>query len=142
MVYSYTIQSADVYPYNSSYDPIKDVPIVTGATTFTDEKVISYIILINEALYCGDKLDHSLLNPNQIHHNNIGYWNNPYVKDNPLGIEIMGTLFIPLKTKGTKTTFNSKISTSEDLENCLHIELTSAQEWNLQELNMTESVPI
>ena len=66
IVYNYTTRSADVYPYNDSYEPIKDVPIVTGASTYTDTQGVTYILLINEALYYGDKMDHSLLNSNQI----------------------------------------------------------------------------
>ena len=65
IVYNYTTRSADVYPYNDSYEPIKDVPIVIGASAYTNTQGVTYILLINEALYYGDKMDHSLLNPNQ-----------------------------------------------------------------------------
>ena len=49
-VYNYITRSADVYPYDSSYEPIKDVPIVSGATAYTDTSGITYILIINETL--------------------------------------------------------------------------------------------
>ena len=117
-VYSYTYCSADVHPYEDSYAPIKDVPIVSGATAFTDDNGVTYILIIHEALYYGDKLDHSLINPNQLRHNNVGYWDNPYDKDKPLGIDVTDDLFIPLYTKGTKILFQSR-TPKPHLINCI-----------------------
>ena len=141
-IYNYTTRSADVYSYDSSYEPIKDMPIVSGATAYTYATGMTYILIINEALYYGDKLDHSLINPNQIRHNNIGYWNNPYDQDNPLSIEIPDTLSIPLNTKGTKILFETRTPTTDELENCLKIELTSMNEWNPHTLDMSNKQPI
>jgi hypothetical protein len=40
---------------------------LAGATAYEDPvSDATYILVFNEALYYGDKLDHSLLNPNQI----------------------------------------------------------------------------
>ena len=58
--------------------PVKDVPIVTGASAYTNGDGITYILLIHEALYYGDKLSHSLINPNQIRNNDVEFWDNPY----------------------------------------------------------------
>ena len=63
-VLSYTNRTADVYPYDDSYTPITNVPIVTGATTYHHGDGTSYILVINEALCYGQKLKHSLINPN------------------------------------------------------------------------------
>ena len=62
-----TQRTADVFPYNSSYKPLLNVPIVTGATAYTVPNTDEVIILIFlEALYYGTKLGHSLNNPNQL----------------------------------------------------------------------------
>ena len=57
----------DVHSHNKQAAPIQDVPVVSGATAWDDpvsgETCIS---AMNEASHCGAKLDHSLLNPNQI----------------------------------------------------------------------------
>ena len=63
----YTGRVCDVSPYSSTYDPERDVPIVTGATAYTDQASGQvYIIVINEGLWFGEKLTNSLINPNQL----------------------------------------------------------------------------
>ena len=87
-VLSYTSRTADVYPYDSSYEPVRSVPIVTGATTYHHPNGEAFIIIINEALYYGDKLDHSLINPNQVQYNGVGFRDNPYDHAHNLEIEV------------------------------------------------------
>ena len=61
-----TEKKANVYPYDTSYEPMYNVPIVTGASTYTNINTgISFIIIIIEALYYGKKLGHSMIDPNQ-----------------------------------------------------------------------------
>ena len=62
-----TESKAGVYPYDTSYEPRYNGQIITGASTYTNrntEKI--FIIVINEALYYGEKLGHYLINPNQL----------------------------------------------------------------------------
>ena len=35
-----------------------------------------------------------------------------------------------MQAQGTKISFETTASTDDELENCLHVELTSKQEWN------------
>ena len=64
---SLTHRTADVYPYDKAYTPIANVPIVTGATAWDDtDSGQMYILVFNESLFYGTKLDHSLINPNQL----------------------------------------------------------------------------
>ena len=72
-ILSYTNRTADIYPYNDSYEPVRQVPIVSGATKYDHPNGQSYILIINEVLYYGRKMDHSLINPNQLRHNGIGF---------------------------------------------------------------------
>ena len=61
-----------VHPYSGEYKPIPDVSIATVATLWihpTDGQ--PYILIINEALYFGDRVDVTLLNPNQLRANGI-----------------------------------------------------------------------
>ena len=65
VILSYTGRECDVSPYTDSYEAIKGVSIVTGATAWTSQvDGQTYILVFNEALWMGDVLDHSLLNPN------------------------------------------------------------------------------
>ena len=65
---SYTNRFADVYPYNNTYAPIKNVPIVIAATAYDHTNRNIYILVFNESLYYGTKMKHTLINPNQICH--------------------------------------------------------------------------
>ena len=50
-IISYKSRAADVYPYDSSYSPIQNVPIVTGTTTWSDSTGATFILIIHEVLY-------------------------------------------------------------------------------------------
>ena len=102
----YTRQAVDVYAYDKSIKPIENVPIVSGATAWNDPVTGEiYILIINEALYYGKKLDHSLINPNQVRHYGIDFWDNPYDKVNGTRIDIDDTVTVRLRTMGTKILF-------------------------------------
>ena len=79
MVLKMTSRTADVYPYNPSSKPLYNVPIVSGATMVTDSITVnSFIMVINEALYYGKKLDHSLINQNKLRFYETMVWDNPF----------------------------------------------------------------
>ena len=102
-VLQYTERTADVYPYNSSYAPLHNVPIVSGATAWDNaEDGTTWILVIHEGLFYGNQLDHSLINPNQLRSNGILYQDNPFNKQDGFGINCYNLLEIPLETKGTK----------------------------------------
>ena len=97
----YTARTADVYAYSGSYAPIQNVPIVTGVTAYDDTLTgETYILVFNESLYYGLKLDHSLINPNQLRHYGIKCNDNPYEKRIGLGMEVNDKLFIKMLFPG------------------------------------------
>ena len=122
---SYTSRTADVYPYDESYTPITNVPIVSGATTYHHPNGNSYILIIHEALYYGKRLSHSLINPNQLRHFGIGFWDNPYDTSHNLSIEIDDEIVIPLQYEGTKLAFESQAPSDHELNTLPHLHLTS-----------------
>ena len=126
-----TRQVAEVFSYDSNAKPTENVPIASGATAYNFPMTHkTWILIINEALYYGPKLDHSLLNPNQLRHYGIKFWDNPFDKDHHLSNEVNDELSIPLKMKGTKICFESRVPTQHELDTCEAVELTSAREWN------------
>ena len=138
VITSYMSRTADVYPYDSSYKPIQNIPIVSGATAWTDAaNGVTYILIINEALYYGNKLDHSLINPNQIRANGIDVHDNPFDAV-PISIDMGDGLIIPLIKNGTKIYFDSRTPTEEELNMCQHIQLTSSNEWNPESVVLGE----
>ena len=65
IILQYTSRACDFLPYADSYEPIRNAPIVTGATAVTSLATGETLVLVfYEAIWMGSKLDHSLLNPN------------------------------------------------------------------------------
>ena len=122
---------ADVYPYNPSCKPLYNVPIVSGETTVTDSITVkSFIVVINEALYYGKKLDHSIINSNQLRCYETMVWENPLDPYRDLCIKTGDGNMIDLTPNGTKIGFSSHVPTDKDLRMLPHIEVTSGSEWN------------
>ena len=78
----------------------------------------------------GDKVDHSLINPNQIRHAGLGFWDNPYDKSRGLQIDVNNNLVIPLKSKETKLAFELRVPMQHELNNCKHVNMTSQNPWD------------
>lgn len=130
-VIQFTNRYADVYPYDASYAPIKNVPIVSAGTAWTDPDTDeTFILVMHECLYYGTSLPHTLWNPNQLRHNGVIVNDNPY-DDSPNRMCIdVDDLRIPLHSNGTKIQFFSRSPTEHELLHCRHIELTNINTWN------------
>ena len=129
-VLQFSRRVADVYAYDQSIRPVENVPIVSGATAWDDPSTgTTYLLIFHESLYYGSKLDHSLINPNQIRSYGIDVWDNPFDKDRDLCIDYDDAL-INLTSTGTKIFFESRAPTEEELTSCTRIEMTSQSEWN------------
>ena len=77
-----------------------------------------------------------MINPNQIRHNDIDYWDNPYDKRNGLCIDVDRGPLIDLSLDGTKVVFESRSPTMKELETCEHVELTSILKWEPHEVKL------
>ena len=137
VILEYTQRMANVFPYDDKM-PHTTVPIVNGATAIdcptTNQ---TFILVINEGLYYGTRLDHSLLNQNQIRSFGNPVWDNPFDPDRPLGIELP-ELFIPFQTKGIKILFKTRAPTTQELQNCTHVHVTSKVPWDPHEIRMSQ----
>ena len=90
VVLHFTQRMAEVFAYDENL-PSTTVPIVSGATAYTHPRTrITYILVVHEALYYGTKLNHSLLNPNQIRMHGIPLWDNAFDPNHP-EIGLVGT---------------------------------------------------
>ena len=133
-----TNRQADVYPYDKSYAPAKNIPIVTGATAWTDpDSNETFILVFNESLYYGSTLPHSLINPNQLRYSGVTVQDNPW-SDIPIHINVLDEVKIKLRTIGTKISFNTRVPTTEELSTCVHVHMTSDEEWNPEGIQMGE----
>ena len=120
-----------VSSYMDEYDAITDVPVVRGATLWMDQHTNDeYILVFNEALWMGDTLTHSSINPNQLPAFGTLVQDNPYHTD-PLGIKPSPYDFeIPLRTAGTIIYADTHAPTQSELATLPFIVLTSSADWD------------
>ena len=133
---------ADVYGFSNTDQPTStSIPIATCATAYTFPTTgETFIIVHPEMLYFGPSLDHTLLNPNQIRKFGVPYWDNPYDPHHDMSIELPNGYTIPLITRGTKIGFTSRVPTTQELENCTHIDIASGQPWEPMRVQLGELV--
>jgi hypothetical protein len=127
-----------VHSFSQENTPFQRIPIGTAATLWTNDKGISYILILNQALLFGERLEHSLLCPNQLR--NWGHKVNDvliqYDSKSTHSIHLRShvpedeEIVIPLKIRGVISYFFSTYPSDSDLEEYPHIYLTSPHEWN------------
>ena len=67
IILSYTGKFFDVTPYREDYEAVTNISIVTAATEGQSPSTgQTYILVFNEALWMGDSMQTSLINPNQL----------------------------------------------------------------------------
>ena len=126
---AHTERSCDVAPFSDTYEPMKDVAIVSAATGFTATTGRQYILVFHECLYMPE-LSHTLINPNQLRHFHTQVQDNPYHPSDPMSITSPDGDFIAcLESEGTNIFLNTWSPTQEELESLPHIALTSQQTW-------------
>lgn len=139
VILSYTGRECDVSPYTDSYDAIKGVPIVKGATAWTSDLTgETFILVFNEALWMGEVLDHSLVNPNQLRHYGVTVQDNPFSTTQMHIASEDGDSIIPLVADGTTIHFPTRTPTDKELQTCRHITLTSQSEWNPRDVTFPD----
>jgi hypothetical protein len=134
----FTGRACDVIPHNAgAHEPEQDIPNVCGATAFTcQQSGNTFILIINEGLYFGDKLEHSLLNPNQLQYSGVIVNDNPFDKAAPLSISTM-KIDIPLQIRGTNIFLETTTPSQCKRDTCTHIHLTCDTDWNPQTVNLS-----
>ena len=140
IILSYSRKECDVSPYREDYESIKNVPIVTAATAWQPQRSGQvYILVFNEALWMGDMMESSLVNPNQLRHHGVRVQDNPMSED-PLSIISEDEEFgMELKMKGTIVYANTFTPSKAELESCQRIHLTSQHPWEPNEVKFPKS---
>ena len=116
VILQYSGRECDVSPYTDTYAAIKGVPIVTGATAWTCPATGETTILVfHEALWMGEIMEHSLLNPNQLRSFGIRVQDNPFDKRRMHLSTEDGSLVIPIQADGTTIHFPTRSPTDQEL---------------------------
>ena len=130
VILSHTGQSCEVMPYSDTYDAITDVPVVTGATLWTSPLVgDEFILIFNEALWMGNTLQHTLVNPNQLQAYGTIVQDNPF-SSSPIKFEPPTGPTIPLTTMGTIIYCNTRAPNDHELSTLPHKTLSSSATWD------------
>jgi hypothetical protein len=136
----YTGRECDVSPYTDAYEAIKSVPIVQAGTAYDNpETGETFILVFNEAIWMGDKMDHTLVNPNQLRSYGITVQDNPFSAA-PTYVSTEGHEFtFPLTCHGTILSTPTRTPTSHELQNCAHVILSSEHDWDPQHVRFPKA---
>ena len=120
-------------PYNDEYQSIQHMPGFTQATAWTcPPSVETLIIVYNEALWMGDKLDHTLMNSNYMRHHCINV-QDKHCMQNPMVITCPEEdVTIPLYMSGTILCDDASSPTQQKSEDSLQIVLKYLHDWDPQ----------
>lgn len=127
-------ETATVHSFSDDRKPFSDVPIGTIATSWVDPKTSEvYLLVMHEALYFGDNLDHSLICPNQLRSYGI------VVDDTPSQFDPQSThsivvpgenVMIPLEMSGVISFFSSHKPSEDEILNSRRLILSSDRPWD------------
>jgi hypothetical protein len=137
-ILEYTDRVVDVGPFSNDYQPREEIPIVKAAFAYDDPTTgETFVLIFGQALYFGSKINHVLLNPNQIRANGIE------VDDVPRFLALKHRnsthsiyfpeekVRIPLDLDGCISFFNLRTPTCHEINNCTTLVVTSHDiEWD------------
>jgi hypothetical protein len=130
-VLSFTGRICDVSPFVDHYKPTRGIEVVSAATAWDDPETLETIILVfHEALWMGDMMEHSLINPNQCRSYGISVCDDPYDKNRFLGMHDPVTdIRIPLFMYGTIAAVKTRTPSTQELSECRRIVMCSEAPW-------------
>jgi hypothetical protein len=110
---------------------------VTAATAYDDPKTgITYILILGQSIYMGDRMNTSLLCPNQLRTNNIMVDDIPKhlaPQSKPSTHSIICSnedMILPLSLKGVISYIDTRTPSQEELDTCKWITLTNEHDWD------------
>ena len=129
VVLSYTGKECEVSPYSSEYKAVQNIPVVTGAMVWTNPmEGTAYLLVFHESLWMGDKLDHTLVNPNQLQAYGVSVQDNPF-DTKPLSITT-DDVSVNLYSEGMIICGDTRMPTESKLGQLPWLILTSPHDWD------------
>ena len=131
---SFTSEECSVAPFLSEYSEVTNVPIGTGATAYTLTSGEVIILLFGQGLWFGNRMERTLINPNQCRAYGVSICDDPVDPHRPLGIMCTGEngedLFIQMFMNGSTCTFLSRYPTDIELDSCRRFLLSDEHVWD------------
>ena len=132
-----TNQTINVSAFTDHHDVMKNIPIVTAATALDDAATgVTYILVIGQCFYMGDKMPNSLICPNQLCSFGITVDDCPQhlsSPDHPSTHSIYcrdEDFRILLSLNGVTSGFMIRTPTIQEIETCRWIHLTNEHHWD------------
>jgi hypothetical protein len=131
LIQSFDGQTCDVMPYSDDYQAIRDVPVVTAATAWTNTNTgETFILYFPQMLWYGKKMKASLINPNQLRHYGLKVCDDVTDKERSFGIQLDEDLIIPFKMDGTVVYFDTRVPSELEMDNCRIYAMTDDAPWD------------
>ena len=127
---SWTGEECSVAPFLAEYTEQEDIPICTGATAYTLLSGEVIILVFGQGLWFGNRMEKSLINPNQCRAFGIPICDDPTDPHRPLGIQAHGNTFIDMDMAGSTCGFITRYPSDHEMETCQHLELSSTEYWD------------
>ena len=115
---SFTSEYFTVSPFLSEYYEQVNIPICTGVTSYTMESGESIILIFGQGLWFGNRMDKTLINPNQCQAFGIPICDDPTNQHRPLVIEAYFNTHIPIPMVGYSFEFSTQYPTDDKIETC------------------------
>jgi hypothetical protein len=127
-------QACAVSGFNSEVGTVKEVPVAAAAAAWTDpETGFEHLLVFNQVLWFGSKMEHSLANPNQLRHFGVHVCDDPTGSERPFGTKLGDDddLMAPFAMRGTTVSFPTRAPTEDESHGGLpRIEVTDDAEWD------------
>jgi hypothetical protein len=136
----FVTKERDVSPHTKTHEAIKSAPVVQAATAHENQETGETIMLmLNKALWTSNKMDHTLVNPNQLWACGLTVQDNPF-SDSPAFASKEGHEFtLPLTNKGTILGASTRTSTECEVQTCPCVALLSEREWSPQHVRFPKA---
>lgn len=122
----------NVYAFSKEYGA-RSYPITSMATVWVNPlDGNSYLLVLNEGIYCGNAMRHSLLAPSQLRSNGVAVHDCPkqFDRTSSHSLQISDDITIPLHLKGVISSFITHLPSNDDLTDLPVIALTSDTPWD------------
>ncbi len=129
-VLSFTSEVCSVSPYLSEYDSLNDIPICTAATAVDLESGETIILEFGQCLWFGERMEHSLINPNQCRSLGIRVCDDSTDDNRDFGMELSDDYVVPFTMGGTTCTFQSRSPSLSELDTCRTFQVSDSDIWD------------
>ena len=133
-VMEYTGIVRDVYPYSDSYKSLRQVPVKEEVTAYNHLTGETFILVLAQVLYLGDKHEPSLRCPNHMRSYGIvadDDPNHPSVNCASMHLIYIPSIafWVPLELEGVISYMNTQYPDESQVKKCTHVSLTSSSVW-------------